>query len=394
LFFIVTFLSCIEGDPLHDITGERINNGGIYLDTLYAIADTSIVEGKISTAFSGKLLLGKFSDFESRFLIRFQNIPADSFKVDTLRLILTSISNQGEIVTPLTGTAYMVTEDWEESVNKDESWHWQDKIDFSPETSTTFELNESVETTHVIDLPTTLMEYWQDTTGGNKNFGLLVDFTSASYIKEFGSSNNSTSSLEPMMVAVYSNTSLDSTIHDTLFADKDASLIDFTGEFDPNLTQIVSGFSGKSFFKFDLSEIPQNAAFATMRFILNRDVPNSVINKTFIEEMYLRTATSNYDALPFYEIDSTFVFSYNYNVILNEISSDVLDILLTERGKNAQYFLQDIINGDIKYGSFMVQYTNEWQGVSVYTVKGANTTEIKQRPKLIFEYYDIPDSRL
>ena len=36
----------------------------------------------------------------------------------------------------------MVTEDWEESVNKDESWHWQDKIDLSPETSMTFELNE------------------------------------------------------------------------------------------------------------------------------------------------------------------------------------------------------------------------------------------------------------
>jgi hypothetical protein len=364
------------------------------MDTLYAISDTSIIEGKISTAFSGKLLLGEFSDFESRFLIRFQNIPADSFKVDTLRLILTSISNQGESLTPITGTTYMVTEDWEESVNGDESWKWQNKIDLSPETSTTFELNESTGTTHIIDLPTTLMENWQDTTGGNKNFGLLVDFNSASYIKEFGSKNNSTSLLAPMMVAVYYDLSNDSTIHDTLFADKDASLIDYTGEFDPNMTQIVAGYSGKSFFKFDLSAIPKNAALATMRFILNRDVPNSVVNEAFTEEMFLRTATSNYSALPFYDIDSTFVFSYNYNVILTEISADILDILSTERGKNAQYFLQDIINGDIAYGSFMVEYRNEWQGVSVYAIKGADAPDINQRPKIIVEYYDIPDPRL
>ena len=110
--------SCIEGDPLHDITGNRINNGGFYLDTLYAITDTMIVEGKISTAFSGKLLLGSYSDFETRFLIRFPDVPADSFQIDSLRLILSSVSNQGEPLSPLTGSTYMVTEDWDESVNE------------------------------------------------------------------------------------------------------------------------------------------------------------------------------------------------------------------------------------------------------------------------------------
>jgi len=386
--------SCIEGDPLHDITGERINNGGIYLDTLYAIADTSIVDGKKSTAFSGKLILGALSGFESRFLIRFQDMPADSFQIDSLRLILTSISNQGETSTPLTGATYMVTEDWEESVNEDESWRWQDVIDYSPETSTTFELSDGIETAHTIDLPTTLMDTWQDTTGGGNNFGLLVDFNSAPYIKEFGSTNNSTFGLAPKMVAVYYNASLDSTIHDTLFADKDASLIEFTGEFDPTLTQIVSGYSVKSFFKFDLSEIPKNAAFSTMRFILYRDVLNSVINSDFTEEMYLRTALSSYDVLPSYEIDSTFTVSFFHNVVLTEISSDILDISLIERGKNSQYFLQDIINGDIAFGSFMVQYRNEWQGISVYAVKGVDASDINQRPKLIYEYYDIPNPRL
>ena len=76
----------MEGDPLHDITGERIDNGGIYLDTLYAVSDTAIVEGKISTAFSGKLLLGSYKDFESRILVRFPNVPVDIAFIGTVVL--------------------------------------------------------------------------------------------------------------------------------------------------------------------------------------------------------------------------------------------------------------------------------------------------------------------
>ena len=123
------------------------------------------------------------------------------------------------------------------------------------------------------------MKTWQDTTGGGNNFGLLLNFNTASYIKEFGSRNNSDDVPVPRLVAVYYNQALDSTIHDTLLSDKDASLIDFTGEFDTDLLQIVSGYSVKSFLKFEVSSIPPTAALATMRFILHRDVGNSLINK-------------------------------------------------------------------------------------------------------------------
>lgn len=379
---------------MHDITGARINNGGIYLDTLYAISDTSIVEGKISTAFGEKLLLGIYADFETRFLIRFTKIPADSFKIDSLRLILSSLSNQGETLLPLTGSTYMVTEDWEESVNENEDWDWQDKIDKSPETIANFELSDQSGTTHVIELPPVIMNTWQDTTAGGNNFGLLVDFNNASYIKEFGSGNNSSSGQRPKLVAVYYDASLDSTIHDTLFVDKDASLIDFTGSFDPALIKMASGYSVKSFFKFDLNTIPKNAVLATIRFILNRDVDNSVINSNISEKMYLRTVTTDYNSLPFYEVDSTFVLSFFHNVSLSELSENVLDIPQAERGGVSQNFLQDIINGDISFGSFMAHYKNERDGISVYAVKGTKSSDINRRPKIIIEYYDVPNPRL
>jgi hypothetical protein len=391
---VITIWSCIEGDPLHDITGERLNNGGFTLDTLYAISDTSIVEGKISTAFSGKLLLGSYSNFEARVLVRFLNVPADTFQIDSLRLILNSVYNQGEASIPIRGTAYMVTKDWEESVNQDESWKWQENIDISSETSSNFEIDSETEGSHIIELSPQLMKTWQDTTGGGNNFGLLLNFNTASYIKEFGSRNNSDNIPVPRLVAIYYNHSLDSTMHDTLFSDKDASLIDFNGKFDPGLLQIVSGYSVKSFLKFDLSSIPKNAALATMRFILHRDVENSLINTNLGEQMYLRTATSDYELLPDYEIDSTFVFNVSYNVILSEQLPNILDISPGDRGNISQNFLQSIVNDWISFGSFMVQYRNEWDGISVYALKDSESADQIQRPKIIVEYYNIPSPRL
>lgn len=133
---------------------------------------------------------------------------------------------------------------------------------------------------------------------------------------------------------------------------------------------------------------------ATMRFILNRDVDNSVINSNISEQMYLRTVTTDFNSLPFYEVDSTFVFSFYHNVSLSEPSKNILDIPQTERGRSSQNFLQDIINGDILFESFMVQYKIEWDGVSVYAVKGTKSSDINLRPKIIIEYYDIPNPRL
>jgi hypothetical protein len=384
----------MEGDPLHDITGQRINNGNIYLDTLYAVADTSIMEGKISTAFSGKLLLGSYKDFDSRILIKFADVPADSFTVDSLRLILNSVYNQGEASLPISGTAYMVTEEWEESVNEDEDWKWQENIDYSSELTSEFEIGEGISESHIIELSPELMQIWQDTTGGGQNHGLLLDFNTASYIKEFGSKNNTDGIPVPKMVAVYYNHALDSTIHDTILVNLDASVMDFRGTFDPELLQIVSGYSVKAFLKFDLSSIPANAALSTMRIILHRDVDNSVINTNLDERMYLRTATTDFDLLPEYEIDSTFTFNLYHNVILSEQISNVLDIATVDRGTISQNFLQSIVNDWITFGSFMIQYRNEWDGISVYALHDSESENMSQRPKIIVEYYSIPNPRL
>jgi hypothetical protein len=387
--------SCTDGDLLSDNSGQRIKYGTVFRDTLVALADTSIVIGKVSTAIGLKLLLGSYADFEARFLIKFTKIPSDTVKIDSLRLMLTSVSNQGDMTeSPMTGSIYLVSTDWSESVNAEEDWDYKANIDYAMETTTTFEILDDSTGVHLIKLPTAIMEIWQDTIGGNKNFGLLVDFDNTTYIKEFSSDEGATPIQRPKLVAVRYDAALDSTFHDTLFVEADASLIDFNGSFDSQKLNAVSGYSVYTFFKFDLDSIPVSAAMTTIDLVLKRDTLNSVFNNNKTDQMSLQTVSSDYDLLPYYTVDSTFSSNIFYSVELEETSENVLGISPFDRGPASQGFFQDIINGDIPYGSFLIHYRYEGDDIAIYSIKDRSSPEIDDRPMLIFEYYLVPEARL
>jgi hypothetical protein len=359
LISLSIFWSCFEGDPLHDIDGNRTQGVNIYRDTLYAINSRSVIGGKVSTAFSTKLLLGSYQGFETRSLLQFSSIPSDTIEVDSLILVLTSLENQGKALGPITGTAYLVTAEWPESVNDDENWDWRNNISYLPETSVSFEISNESNSLHYIQLPSTLMKVWQDTVGGSHNYGLLLDFNNADYIKQFSSVDALFSGTRPKLGYSYYNASLDSTIHDTIYVSQDASLIDFTENFDPEKIYITSGISIRSFFEFDLSAIPASAVLATMNFTASRDTLNSIYNPESLQNMYFRTVTTPFNLLPYYEVDSTFTKNLYYTINLENSEEQMLSIVEIERGTGAQNFLQSIINGDIQFGSFMAQYKYE-----------------------------------
>jgi hypothetical protein len=395
LIGLIMMWSCTDGDLLSDNSGQRIIYGTVFRDTLIAFADTSIVEGKVSTAIGLKLLLGSYADFDARFLIKFTNIPSDTIKIDSLRLMLTSVSNQGDMTeSPMTGSIYLVSTDWNESVNAEEDWDYKANIDYAMETTTTFEILDDSTGVHLIDLPTALMDIWQDTIGGSHNFGLLVDFDNTTYMKEFSSDEGATPSQRPKLIAVHYDIALDSTFHDTLFVESDASLIDFNGSFDPQKLNAVSGYSVYTFLTFDLDSIPLRAAMATMDLILKRDTLNSVFNNNKSDVMYLRTVSSDYDLLPYYTVDSTFSSNIFYSVELEETSDNILSINPFDRGLASQSFFQDIINGNISYGSFLLHYRYEGDDIAIYSIKDSSSPNIDDRPKLILEYYLVPEARL
>jgi len=394
LIGIITSWSCLEGDPMHSIEGDQIQNGRIFRDTLYAVNHASFVEGKVSTAYSTKLLLGTYKNFETRTLIQFGSIPDDSIKVDSLRLVLTALNNQGDEYGPIQGSAHLVTNPWPESVNEDESWEWQNNISYDPQHMSQFEVGEDTSSYQVIDLPAGMMDVWQDTVGGNKNFGFLLDFQTASYIKQYSSVDALFSGQRPKLVYVWYDEAQDSTHHDTIYVSQDASLIDYTGIFDPEKLYVASGYSVRAFFEFDFSQVPLSAAMSTMNFVAKRDEINSVENNLSLETMYFRTVTTPFENLPSYKVDSTFTSNLYYNMMIEESSNNVLGIQSLAQGNGSQHFFQSIINGDIEYGSFLLHYKYEGEDVSVYTIHDNKSPNIEDRPIFIYEYFDIPETRM
>ena len=270
-------------------------------------------------------------------------------------------------------------------------------IDYSPETSAAFSIGDpdtTLYTDYSIELPVKLVEIWQDTTGDDQNHGILVDFTSAGFIREFSSREGFFSTRVPRMVFVYHEAGKDSTISDTLVATLDASLIDYTGNFDEDKIYISSGYTTRAFFEFDFDSIPKNANISSVNFFYDKDSLNSIINDNRSHNIYMRNVTTDFSTLPGYEIDSTFLYSVRHNILLSEEFSSGLSLDDNLRADAGQYFVQDFINDFVQHGSFFLQYINEGADISVYAIKGVDYPDKAMRPRLIIEYFLNPDGRL
>jgi hypothetical protein len=387
--------SCEEADPLVDPNQDILDNyGEIRTDTLLAKAVTFIVKGKINSGNSSKLLLGFNKDFDTRFLVKFEKFPADTIVLDSLKIRLTSNSKFGEPTGPIRGKVYLVTNEWQESVNSDLGWDYKSNIDYTPETSAEFELIYEDSAIYVIDLPPILVDIWRDTTIGNQNFGLLFDYSEAQHIIEISSSEAPGLNDRPKLIYMYHNAALDSTIRDTATATSDAYLVDFEGSFDLENLYVVAGYSVNAFIKFDFSVIPQTAILSSVDFFLKQDSVNSIINSNRGKSFYLRNAISEYDQLPEYTIDSTFVFNISYNVLLSEDEDKQMRVINSTRSIVAQNFIQSIVNQDISHGSFYLEYTNQASEISVYALRDSEDPFVSSQPKLVVEYYLPPGSRL
>jgi hypothetical protein len=396
LMLILT--ACQDPSPFKDEGKDILEAyGEIRSDTLYALSDTFLVSGKVNTGNSVKLLLGSYQNFEARFLIKFGFLPPDSVIMDELYLTVSSAADFGDMTGLLEGMVYRVTDSWVESVNSDPNWDYKSHIDYSPETSAAFSIGDpdtTLYTDYSIKLPVKLVEIWQDTTGDDQNHGILVDFTSAGFIREFSSREGFFSTRVPRMVFVYHEAGKDSTISDTLVSTLDASLIDYTGIFDEDKIYVSSGYTTRAFFEFDFDSIPKNANISSINFFYDKDSLNSMTNDNRSHDIYIRNVTTDFNTLPGYEIDSTFLYSVRHNIFLSEEYSSGLSLDDDLRANAGQYFVQDIINEFVQHGSFFLQYINEGTDISVYAIKGVDYPDKAMRPRLIIEYFLNPDGRL
>ena len=346
--FIALFIiiwCCEDANPLHDPKAD-IDIGKTYVDTLFATQDTFIVKGKINTGESPKLLIGSYQDFSTRFLIKFTNPGSDSGETVSAKVEFNSSSDFGPVSGSIDCDVYQVLEAWVENVNEFSSWTaYMEKI--NPSAVASFNISPS-DSVYQFELPVTLIDQWQDTST-TSNYGLLIDFSSANYIKEISSSEGINS---PRLIIekIFPN---DSTAIDTISSGiMDASLIEYDGTLfdqDNNNFFISAGYAVHSFIKFDFDLIPDNAMISSVNFVLSKDKENSIINENRKTEIIVRNVTSSYDSLHFgvYEIDSSFVNTPSHYLYLDEeVNNNIYmsdDIQLNNSNRVISRILNNVI---------------------------------------------------
>jgi hypothetical protein len=388
-------VSCEDANSLLDPERSLIDTyGEIRDDTLYAIADTFIVTGTVQTGFSPKLLVGGYREYSTRSLLKFSGFPSDTFRLDSVRILLSSISTFDDPMIPVQAVVYNLIESWENDVNTDESWQNPlDKVDPVPLANVSFDATMTDSVNFEFNISPDIVRQWQDTTGGEQNHGLLIDYSVADHIIEFASRENQSIQSRPRIVYIYTDLNQDSTIRDTVLTLQDASLISFSGSFDEQQLFVSAGYTTQAFFKFDFSVLPKNIGITSVNFAFTKDTIASLTNSNRAQTVLLRNAVTDYNNLPVFELDSSFTTIIFRNVIL----ADEFNVLTLDKNIRAgigQVFIQSIINELMVHGSFFLQYSSEGNDISVYAIRGINDPDVSARPQLRIQYYFIPEGRL
>jgi hypothetical protein len=380
LFLGLSWMGCKEAQPLVGTT----EFSKLSIDTLYAKKDTFLIKGRTSTAGSPKLLLGSNAGYQTQVLLHFIDLPDDTVQVDSLYLRLHSWSNYGNAGASITGNIHLITEEWEESINETGELATQ-PLESEPFIITTDSIS------HRIILPASLMNTWRDTTGGNHNFGLMLDFSDADFIKEFYSGNTI---YPPELSWTYHQSNSDSIIRDTTFATLDASLIDFSGTLDSQALFVTAGYAIHSFIQFDFSTLPKNINISYINFEFTHDSDHSDVNGNKNQNFQLVNVITPFDMLS-YESEIIIDEDVREDLFLLEDQNNTLLVRDKDQLKKTdtgRYYIQDILGGIIEHDSFLLMYTYEGYDASIYALKRSENG--KNAPRIIIGYNTLIPPRL
>lgn len=376
----VIWIGCKDTQPLEGKTSYS----ELKFDTLYAQKDTFLVQGRVSTAGSPNLLLGSYAGFTAKTLLHFKILPDDTIQPDSVFLILHSRANFGTAADPINGKIQLIKKEWVESINENDTLDLQ-AIDADPY----FINTDSAD--FRINLPLALLDSWRDTTGGNNNFGLALDYENAGFIKEFYSGNTENA---PELIWSYHSSPDNSVVYDTTTSTLDASLIDFNGDLKSDALYVGAGYLIRSFIKFDFKSLPENINVAYVNFYFPAYQEYSYVNSNKSQNFYLRNVQTPFEELSAeieIEIDET--PSENLFVLSDENKSFLKrDDAQLKKSDGGRYYIQDILNNDIKYDSFMIMYSDEGYDASIYSLKRSGVKN--EAPRIIIGYNTIIPPRL
>jgi hypothetical protein len=258
----------IQGFELSDPHDRGVvdSTGIETIDFAATFTDTVTPSGLLSAS----LLLGSFDNVETRMLIRFESFP-DSVTVTNASMIFITnkITGSKDAKTSFQATVHRVTAEWDESKVTDENF--QNAFDGSV-LATAEILSIVADTVRFNFNPegVQLVNGWADTTDAVENFGVLVDFSGSTFVKDFFARSSLVG--QPFLEIEFTNPDAQiDTMRVTPAAD--AFLARRLFEPTPGPLYVDHLFTRHSVVKFDLSDLPRESTVnrATMNLTLDLD---------------------------------------------------------------------------------------------------------------------------
>lgn len=383
--FVLTllFFNCAKDKPLptgySDIVG---NKEGL-------VADTLIVKQKdqetyysrlINTGSGAYLMLGNYQNYHSSIYLKFSSLP-NRIEAHSAKLYLTKSTIDSALLGPsqtFTADIYHARYDW---ANDQDPEQYLDQLPFNDAAFQTVMIVPETSTRIEIELDTTVVSEWSDSTSGPVNYGFWIKSPDLEGINSYYSTENSDLTLVPQLQLIYTFVDSTSKILDTttVYANLDAFLTPDTAAvlsaLDPDYFYIGKGFAFRSFLQFDLSNLDSTIYVnrALMEIVMNK--ANSTQNISNVGDIIIfRQAEESREKNIVNENPAT--TSYVATVTDSTLTFDVTRTI------------QDWIDYDYpKYG-FLIRSLNEQQTLSRVAFYSSKA-DSELRPRL-FLYYTLP----
>lgn len=381
-----------------------LSSGTIVVDTLYATVDRTDSVHKVLTSIeSPRLLLGSLSGYDFRLIMKFFGIP-DTITVKSAYIKFVTLQANRDrnlsIAPDFTVNGYRIINGW----IADTSAVWKDfrsNVDFSasmgsmivtPEDSgeVRFEFNDfGVET----------VNNWLDSLSGVTNNGLMLDFESAAFIKEFR--GKSFLSVLPGPFLFYTYDSADTTITDSTEVSTDAFLWEGVFQPQPERLHTATITPWVTLLQFNLDSLaqryPSGIIVESANLQLTTDKTNSLIHRGTGPGMQILPLISSLEESKI-AIDTALIGNDGGVVDLTQFSEDssIVEVPATvERQQLAQSFIQRYINATSEkpFQGFYVEFRTNIQYLANFAFFRHDYINRGFRPRLIVVSLRLPDER-
>ncbi len=378
-------------DPPQEL--KAFDRLGTLIDTtFYADSAYFIVDKYINTENSSNLTVGSFEGFRASFLLRFFRMPQDSGAVyDSVFIIFTRRSAFPETSDSLKINVSVLDSEWPDSANVLPEWH--DYQPAQPFFSTSVSATDS--NSIVIPIPTEIFNNW--VSQGEANNGLIIypEPQSASFFLELHNFYSEDPLQWPKLVY---RTKLDTAVeHDTTNIGLASTIFDYDEAATPNIFQmaqdqqeliIASGVASRLVVRFgqlkDLS--PRTILYkADMQFEVNDEdfidaaLSNQLTNPDHANSYYLRVVSSISADGQTVTLDSTFASNPYYSYSLYEDNGVIHFPGEGDQVRLAKGYLQNFLDGKFSYVWFYLQFTDEFQSLSVKRIHSIKQGGVRLR---------------